>query len=549
MSSRLRKSIVGLILLWVLGAGLFLAWKDSPTSDEGIHISSAYLALTRGEFRFDPEHPYLFKFLTAIPVLFLHTNLPKDDQQLWQRAQPLSYDSWREARAWSDEWLYESGNNVHEILFWARFPAVLCLVALCYLIYAVARKWFNEKIALAALFFTAFNPTLLAHGHLANTDVPVALGIFATVASLWWYGKQPTAKRAAVVGILGGIANLTKFTGIALVIIVPLWLLYLAYHSKKHWFTLGHAAIMTVIAWLLIWAQYLFPLFLHPSTAHFPGPSQLSTSVLHMTVGKAGSFLFRLRWLFPQDYIKGLLLVLNSTEGGRPTYLLGHVYPTGTAVPFYFPIIYALKTQTVGLLLLVVGICLLIRYGKTVLQKPLSVLLFITTVVILYLSITSRLDIGIRHIAPLLVLASLAMGWVFISLRSQWYKGAIILLYMLPVFLQFNALLGFSNILVQPYNQGYRYFNDSNLEWYEHSEDIADYIKLHYAHSKIYSNYATVALNYYGAYPVTFNEAQPPSDAPIIMSAAQLSTSPNQLFHILKPIDNLDNYAYVFKVP
>ncbi|MBU6389711.1 hypothetical protein KGQ71_04325, partial [Patescibacteria group bacterium] len=107
--SRLHVIAVVATLAWVLGAGLYSAWNNSMTSDEGVHAASGYLVLTRHEFRFDPEHPYLFKIISALPLLAVRLNPPSDDQRLWNAAWPSNYDSWKEARQWADEWFYNSG--------------------------------------------------------------------------------------------------------------------------------------------------------------------------------------------------------------------------------------------------------------------------------------------------------------------------------------------------------------------------------------------------------------------------------------------------------
>src|SRR5438105_3282429 len=50
-------------------------------------------------------------------------------------------------------------------------------------------------------------------------------------------------------------------------------------------------------------------------------------------------------------YCRGLLLMLLT--GSRPTYLFGHAYPDG--VPFYFPVVFALKSSLGFLLLLLLA--------------------------------------------------------------------------------------------------------------------------------------------------------------------------------------------------
>lgn len=158
--------IVWALLAWMGCAGLFLSWRMTMTTDEGIHVASAYLALTRGDHRFDPEHPFLYKYTTALPLLVLRPNTPPDDVKLWDSGEPTFYDSWKESREWSDQWFYKSGNNARLMIFLARIFGVIVLVLLGLTVYYTSKRWFGEKTALWSLFFTAFTPTLLAHGPL-----------------------------------------------------------------------------------------------------------------------------------------------------------------------------------------------------------------------------------------------------------------------------------------------------------------------------------------------------------------------------------------------
>ncbi len=207
-----RRLIVIFCTIGVLVVGLFLAWHDSPTTDEDIHIASAYLGLTRHEFRFDPEHPYLFKVLTALPLLTIHLNPPPDDAAYWEEGRITVYDSWKAARGWADEWFYTSGNNPELMIFLARIPAVICLTLLCLLVYFLASRWFSPTIGLWALIFTAFNPNLLAHGHLANNDVPTALLFLLTIWAMWEYFLHPNLRQAVILGVAFAAAELTKFS-------------------------------------------------------------------------------------------------------------------------------------------------------------------------------------------------------------------------------------------------------------------------------------------------------------------------------------------------
>ena len=258
MSRPLHRILVTLLFLWVAGAGLLLAWKDSLTTDEDIHMASGYTILTRNDFRFDPEHTPLFKELTALPLLALRLNAPPNDRPLWSAAGATFYDSWKEARQWSDEWTYISGNPADTMKVLARIPSVLSLLGLCGLLYYLSREWFGRSVALWTLFFTAFNPTLLAHGHLANDDVAVATAIVFGIALFWRYLKSPTLAGALLTGVGLTVAVGTKFTGFGL---LPLFAIYLAWYAWQEGAglrTLRHGLLMLLTFWVGIWTLYGF---------------------------------------------------------------------------------------------------------------------------------------------------------------------------------------------------------------------------------------------------------------------------------------------------
>lgn len=64
----------------------------------------------------------MIKDLAAFPLLFLNLNFPED------------HPSWTEGvnQQWwfGNQFLYQSGNNADQILFWARIPMILLLVFL-----------------------------------------------------------------------------------------------------------------------------------------------------------------------------------------------------------------------------------------------------------------------------------------------------------------------------------------------------------------------------------------------------------------------------------
>ena len=96
---------------------VFSARKESAIMDELAHIPAAYSYVALHDYRLNPEHPPLAKDLAGIPLLFLNLNFP------------LDVTAW--AKDVNGQWtmgtifLYESGNNPDQILFWARLPLML----------------------------------------------------------------------------------------------------------------------------------------------------------------------------------------------------------------------------------------------------------------------------------------------------------------------------------------------------------------------------------------------------------------------------------------
>jgi hypothetical protein len=539
-----RKFLVPLILIWVAAAGLFLAHRDTMTRDEGIHIASAYLAIQRHDFRFDPEHPFFFKALTALPLLPLGLRNPPDDAALWKTAQPINFDSWRESFEWSEQWFYRSGNNADLMIFLSRIPGVLVMVTLCWLLYIVAKNWFSEKVALFSLFFLSFNPNFLAHGHLANTDTPIALAFLWAIYTLWLYFRTPTRKYALIVGLSLGVALITKFSAIGLLPIIVLWWIYLAIRTKRYRDLALDFGIVALIAWVVVWVGYGLEF-----------PYTLRTAPLFDLANPFVDWhaIPLLQYVFPIDFVKGLRIVMIGTLSGREAFVFNQTYSHG--VPQYFPLLYGIKTQLVGLLLmlaaLIFGIARISRKAFT----PTVTLITIAAGVFGYLAITSKLDIGIRHIMPMMVFFSLFMALSLDRILLEWnWKPLIPLIiftYCSPVFLASTNLIGYSNAFVEPSSLAYRYFDDSNLDWGQDSRAIVATIRKNFPNQPIYSDYylSPYALGYYGIQTVHFERSDPPRNQIIMLTASELKWKEWKPFQKLIPLATTTNSTFFYKLP
>lgn len=449
----LRKLSLALCAGSVAFAG-WLAWSWSATSDEAIHVASGYQYLTKGEWRFDPEHPPLVKVLTAIPTLILKPSLPAADTSLWEGAAPTRYDSWRESRTWADAWLYESGNNAQVLTFAFRIPAVVLWGLLLVSLFFWLNRWFGERVAAWATVLTAWNPALLAHAPLANTDVPLALALLWLTAMLVTFRSTATVRATILLAVAGTLALLTKHS--ALLIVGTAYLLA-TWYSPTRWKTAG---LLAAVTWAGIWVGYglTSPLVLD-------GPTSLKEPLNRL----AGQYLPVLRWIFPTDWLKGVSMAISFASVPRPTYILGQVLPGG--VWWYFPVLLLFKQPVV----------LLVMAARRAFQRtpisrwhPATQVAAVLGGIFLLAALRSPLAIGIRHISPLIVLLCVAAGASLASLRIRWaavWAGLCIL----PAALHGTSILGYGNVATWVVTPSQLY-GDSNLDWGQQNREVANRI-------------------------------------------------------------------------
>lgn len=549
----LRRTFVPLLLVFVALFGVVQARYQSLTTDEGIHVASAYLAITRGEHRFDPEHPFLFKYVTALPLLPLSLNLPENEEALWDAASRTLYDSWLEARTWSDQWFYRSGNDTLLMTFLSRLPGVAVMTFFVWLVYFSTRQWFSERAARWAMFFAAFSPTVLAHGPLTNTDIPLATATLGSVYLLWRYFKKPDWKNAVWVGLGLAAALTVKFSAIILLPPALGWLIFTARRKPLRWkVTVGHGALALLAIWAGIWTVYGFR-----SPIDFsPGPEQQAMVTLRTRLAERGVSLEekveQLRYVLPSDYIKGLVLTTGASTHGRPVWALGTWYTEGQW--FYFPASFLFKTQLVVLALLGIGLGMgLAAWRRPREWKPVAILLAGTALVIVFFTITSKLNLGIRHMSALFPFIFILLGWSTARLRTL-FPGLLTFLVIIlgtitPIFAQSSNLIGFMNIFTLPSSKQWHFFTDSNLEWGNQSERIAQTLARRFPQAtEIYANYpwSNDALPAFGVNAQHFDPEHLPGSGIIILTAGQLPEDKYQVFRLNEPAYILGNHTFFY---
>ena len=153
---------------------------------------------------------------------------------------------------------------------------------------------------------------------------------------------------------------------------------------------------------------------------------------------------------------------------GRPSFLAGSYSSFGRW--HYFPLAFLLKTPLalLGLFLGGVGLCIR-RRRLFALDGEAFVILPI--VVFLAVSMTSTLNIGLRHILPIypFVIVAAALGAETVS-KSGGTRGRVVVgLALAAAAVEFASVysdnLAFFNLAVGGPHNGFHYLADSNIDW------------------------------------------------------------------------------------
>jgi hypothetical protein len=414
-----------LVVLLLLAYGLMLssAGRKSPTVDEQSHLFRGVAYLQEGATHFLLGHPLGASILAALPLL---TEV--------ELVLPLDTPAWTDGN-WSvagSAFLWQLNDNPHRLIFLGRLPLIWLTLLLGFLVFRWGRALAGPPAGLAATALLLLDPNILAHGRLITDDMPVTFGFLLTVYGFWgWSQAQPAGRRRwlLLAGLGLGLASIFKYSAALLLPILALLAGWLAWRWRS-WQPLWAVAGVAVVAGLFIWLVYGFAL------QPLPG----------------GAFWDDLFWVM--GYF------------GRPhgAYLLGE--SSGTGWWYYFPAAYLLKTPLPLLLLVVLTLGLILwrrqfRVGNTAVFLLLPIFLYLLA------SLTISLNIGYRHLLPLLPFIALALV-VYLWQEGTWPRGTAIgtaITVMAISLWQWPDYIPYFNLLAGGDERRWQLLSDSNIDW------------------------------------------------------------------------------------
>ncbi|GBE16803.1 dolichyl-phosphate-mannose-protein mannosyltransferase [bacterium BMS3Abin15] len=497
----------------VLFISIIVSYQESTTFDEKAHIVAGYSYVKYNDMRLNPEHPPLLKDIAGAPLLLMDIDFP-DKNALWT-------DGVNEQWSLGDEFI--NSNNVDKVTFWSRFPLILIALLLGFFIFQWTKELAGTVAGLFALVLYSFDPNVLGHNHYVTTDIGIAAFIFISFYFFIKFLKKPSWRNTILAGIFLGLAQLTKFSAVLLFPFFALVILIYAMSRKKPgfvktsnlrfrlenlWNYIGKYVLIAVICFAAIWILYYLNTFNMPSdkidaVADWALTSKEIGEIAKTVIANVSGVAF---FKPVGAYMLGVAMVFARVAGGNTYYFLGNV--SNDASPLYFPLVFLIK-ETLPFLFLLLFTSLyaffqimanvLSRKGN-IIKKVWEVLsdylrtgvaqysMFGFIALYSFLSITGNLNIGFRHLFPIMpflyVLIAKKVFDFLKNIRSESTRKVfniilvvfVIWIVLIPV-VSFPSYLSYFNELVGGPKNGYKYVTDSNVDWGQDLKRLRDWVE------------------------------------------------------------------------
>jgi len=458
------------VLFLIFALELYLSARlESQTFDEPAHMYAGYSYWLRGDFGINPEHPPLVKLLATLPLL---VSRPKYPEPL-----PIFF---RAQSAFGGMTMMDQP-GADAMLAHVRAAVSVFAFALGLLVLLAAREMFGDRAALLALLLVVFDPLILAHGPLLGTDIGATCCIFGAVYAFYRYVGKPTYLRLGVCCLAAGLAFAAKHSAI---LVFPMLALLGAYEvllapkeetqAQSPQSNLGRRALRMAAAYavivaaavVILWAFYGFRYAARPGGKQIVPPSAVYLKDLHHPIEATAIGFAERHHLLPESYLFGLTDVTILARDGRPMYLFGKIYPEGKW--FYFPSAFLIK-MTIGFLLLLA----LVPFARALWRKEHRrelVFLLLPPVIFFGTAMTAKVDIGIRHILPILPFLIVLVAGAAVALMRQgrawaWAVGILVALHVASSLHAYPNYLPYSNEAFGGPFRTYRVLADSNVGW------------------------------------------------------------------------------------
>ncbi|MBI2057716.1 MAG: glycosyltransferase family 39 protein [Candidatus Yanofskybacteria bacterium] len=469
--SRFIKTGVAVLLSLVFFIPFFSAQNFSPATDEIIHLPGGYSYWKTGEIALNPEHPPLVKLMASFPLLFMDLKFDANDVSL--------------VGPFKKQWTFGSkflfSNDADRLLLWGRLPIMLLSVLLGFYIYKWGSEMFSRKAGLLALFLYAFMPVIITNAQFVTMDLPLASFSFITFYYLWKFVIAGQKKHLACSGLFLGMALSSKFSATVFLPVVALFVLIYAWQcggelNVKMRRLANFSLLMAVPALAVVYFSYLMP-----ADSGF--------------------------------YLRGLKSVYANWKPDFNLYLNGKFSPDGWW--YYFLEAFLIKTPIPALVAFAASV---LFYKKIKMDSWSKALVFLPMLFFAFVTSAKAQNISIRYLVPaipfLILYAGGLAGIMSHELRimgkeikSLIHNSYFIILILLAVWYVWSAVsiypdfMPYFNEFIGGPKNGYKYLDDSNIEWGQDLKRLGKYqaknpdIKVIYSWSHSSPEYYRVSMS------------------------------------------------------
>jgi len=477
-SFRSRKLLHISIITLLLGIQTFvLAWEgsfDGPTWDEVGHFAAGLEHWKHWQFELFSVNPPLIRLVATAPVVL--TGYTPDPDLFPARRGPGHRPE------------FQLGSQVANTLC-ERYFSLLALARITTIIFSlvggvICYKWAKElwggRAGLLALTLWCFSPTVLAYGHLITPDLgSAAMGVTAAYYFRRWLA-DPTAKWALIAGLTLGLAELSKTTWIILIPLWPLLWILCRFLSPRETKVIWKPEIVQVLLILLMGWWILNLCYGFEGTFQRLGSFEFVCPSLGAKVDKlgfvspgnrfTGTLLGNIPVPFPRDYIIGIDFMKMEFDLKEYSYLNGTWQLGGWWYYYIFAILYK---ETVGFLLLfALALCTSIVSSFRCRVSVGGILPLVVPGLTVFAFVSSQTGFShhIRYILPAFPFAIIYTSRIgqYLSKKSIpacAFIGICMCWSVVSSLSIFPHHMSYFNELVGGPKRGYKFLDDSNLDW------------------------------------------------------------------------------------
>src|SRR5215216_303600 len=373
----------------------------------------------------------------------------------------------------------------------ARLMTTLFACVTGFVIFVWARKLYGFIPALFSLGLYVLDPNIIAHSQLVTTDAYAIGMILISSYWLWKFAESRRWQDGLIFSVMLGLAQLTKYTALAL---YPLFAVALLLHDwsflknifhSKRWRGvrqatlqyLDYALVAFLVSVLIINIGFLF------NTTFKPFAEYQFRSALFQSLQQKVSFLVPT----PYPYLEGLDWVIQREQTGIGyglIYLFGNLQDHG--FPGYY-MVASLYKEPIATQFFMIAACVtyfLNQQKRGIFWRNEIFLLLPVLFFSIYFNFFYNAQIVIRYylvVFPLVFVftGSLFTDWNRFKLWQKLLSTGLMLYLVASVLSYYPYYITYFNELIPDKTQTYKVLADSNLDWGQSKSDVDRYFADH----------------------------------------------------------------------